>query len=183
MRRVERALRQMQRAAIAKCGYALVLIGCAAGAALAPATHHESPPPAHREWPVEWDGRPLRPLARSEVEARFAAQFPGAIVRMTDGRQQLVLREVDRPTRLLHPAADCFRGLGYRVEPAKLEVDARARRWSCFAATRRGERLRVCERLVDAEGMAFTDVSAWYWSALTGRSQGPWQAVTTARAW
>ena len=49
----------------------------------------------------------------SEVEQRFAARFPGAIARFSDGERVIVLRHVERPTRMLHPAADCFRGLGY----------------------------------------------------------------------
>ena len=44
-----------------------------------------------------------------------------------------------------------------------------------------GQKIRVCERIVDAGGVAFTDTSAWYWAAASGRSSGPWQAVTVAR--
>ncbi|MDH6167100.1 hypothetical protein M2282_002249 [Variovorax boronicumulans] len=134
------------------------------------------------EWPSQWDGVPLRPLALSEVEQRFADRFPGAIGRMTDGTQTLVMREVKQPTRLLHPAADCYRALGYRIEQARLERDAQARLWRCFVAQRHGaQKIRVCERIVDAQGTAFTDTSAWYWSAASGQSTGPWQAVTVAR--
>lgn len=32
----------------------------------------------------------------------------------------------------------------------------------------------------DAQGGGFTDASAWYWAALLGQSQGPWQAITIA---
>lgn len=141
---------------------------------------------AFHEWPSEWDGAPLRPLALSEVEHRFAQQFPGAIARMTDGQQMLVLRQVTAPTRMLHPAVDCYRALGYRIERARLERDAQARLWRCFEAQRgrngtQGQTLRVCERIVGADGSAFTDTSAWYWAAASGRSQGPWEAVTVAR--
>lgn len=137
---------------------------------------------AFHEWPGEWDGAALRPLALSEVEQRFADRFPGAVARMTDGRQTLVLRQVNTPTRMLHPAADCYRALGFRIEQARLERDAQARLWRCFVTERPGaQKLRVCERIVDAEGTAFTDTSAWYWAAASGRSHGPWQAVTLAR--
>jgi hypothetical protein len=133
------------------------------------------------EWPREWEGRALRPLALSPVEARFAARFPGHIARLTDGEQVLVLREVREPTRMLHPAADCYRGLGYRITDARLERDAQAKLWRCFIAEREGHRLRVCERIVDAAGEAFTDTSSWFWAATLGQSTGPWQAITTAR--
>lgn len=132
------------------------------------------------ELPSHWQGRPLRPLALSEVEARFAQRFPGSISRMTDGRQVLVLRGVDQPTRMLHPAADCYQGLGYAITNAQLTRDDGGLLWRCFEATRNGRRLRVCERIAGADGSGFTDASAWYWAALLGQSTGPWQAWTVA---
>ncbi|MEO5672953.1 MAG: hypothetical protein ABIR26_19865 [Ramlibacter sp.] len=132
------------------------------------------------ELPTQWQGQPLRPLALSDVEQRFARQFPGTLARMTDGRQVLVLRAVHRPTRMLHPAADCYRGLGYSIARQQLELDAQRHMWRCFEATRAGQHLRVCERIVDSQGAGFTDASAWYWAAALGHSQGPWQAITVA---
>lgn len=138
-----------------------------------------APAGAHAEWPLEWRGRALQPLAMSAVEQRFAVHFPGRIARfaMADG-SELVLRQVNRPTRMLHPAADCWRGIGWRIEATRLESDAGALLWRCFDAVRDGQRVRVCERIVDAQGQAFTDTSAWFWAASLDRSQGPWQAIT-----
>ena len=160
----------------------LSLVGGFAGAASSAAS---APPPGGRfnEWPAAWDGSPLRPMALTDVEHRFAQQFPGAIARMTDGERMFVLRRVDAPTRMLHPAVDCYRALGYSIAHARLERDAQARIWRCLSVAKRqageqGQTLRVCERIVDADGTAFTDTSAWYWAAAGGRSQGPWQAVT-----
>ena len=136
---------------------------------------------AFTETPQAWEGRALRPLALSAVEQRFASHFPGRITRLTDGEQLLVLRDVSTPTRMLHPAADCYRGLGYRIEQARLERDAEAFLWRCFIAERGGVKTRVCERIVDANGASFTDTSSWYWAAQLGRSSGPWLAITTAR--
>ncbi|KQP12478.1 hypothetical protein [Pseudorhodoferax sp. Leaf267] len=133
------------------------------------------------EWPTQWDGAALRPLALSPVEQRFARQFPGQLARLTDERHVLVMRHVNAPTRMLHPAVDCYRALGYRIDDIRLEDDAQQRRWRCFVATRAGAApLRVCERITDAQGQAFTDTSAWYWAALGDQSTGPWLAVTTA---
>lgn len=172
-------------------GLLVLTLGACALAPLARASHE---PAAERaaaghEWPHTFDGRPLRPLALSAVEQRFAASFPGAIGRFSDGERLLVLRSVERPTRMLHPAADCYRGLGYRIADARLEQDADGRLWRCFAATRAGQgdatRLRVCERIAGADGRAWTDTSAWFWDALLADkgghdgSSGPWQAVTT----
>ncbi len=134
------------------------------------------------ETPQVWQGRTLRPLALSAVEQRFAAHFPGRIARFTDGEQLLVLRDVSAPTRMLHPAADCYRGLGYHIEQTRLERDANALLWRCFVAERGGVRTRVCERIADANGVSFTDTSSWYWAAQLGRSSGPWLAITTARS-
>jgi hypothetical protein len=163
-----------------KLMFAATLAVCA----FANAMHRSAPAQAGQasfELPTEWDGHPLRPLALGAVEQRFASQFPGQIARLTDGEQVLVWREVQRPTRMLHPAADCYRGLGYRIDDAKLERDSQERLWRCFVATQAGQRLRVCERIVDAKGQAFTDASNWFWAAQLGQSTGPWQAVTTAR--
>jgi hypothetical protein len=136
--------------------------------------------PSDIELPAQWQGRPLRPLALSEVEQRFARQFPGTLARMTDGQEVLVLRAVHRPTRMLHPAADCYRALGYSIARQQLQLDDERRMWRCFEAARAGRALRVCERIVDDRGAGFTDASAWYWAALLGQSQGPWQAITVA---
>lgn len=135
------------------------------------------------EWPREFAGRPLQPLALSPVEQRFADRFPGAIGRFTDGERAIVLRHVTAPTRMMHPASDCYRGAGYRIVAQSLEQQAwggETKLQRCFIADKGGRRLRVCERIVDAHGLGFTDTSAWYWAAVTGRSVGPWRAVTVA---
>ncbi|MEJ6023599.1 hypothetical protein [Ramlibacter sp. PS4R-6] len=165
-----------------KCACAAAVPLClaiAAVQALAPARAVARPQPAV-ELPSQWDGRRLRPLVLTEVEQRFARHFPGRIARMTDGENMLVLRTVVQPTRMLHPAADCYRGVGWRIEHVRLQLDDEQLLWRCFDARRGGDGLRVCERIVDARGQAFTDASSWYWAALLGQSQGPWQAVTVA---
>ena len=81
---------------------------------------------------------------------------------------------------MLHPAADCYRAVGFQLAQARLERDLHERLWRCFVAARAGQTLRVCERIVDADGRAFTDTSAWFWAAASGASKGPWRAVTIA---
>ena len=165
-----------------KLAFALLLVVCATVPAWTAPRERSNDSATATEWPRDWDGRTLRPLALSPVEQRFAAHFPGRIARLTDGTQVLVLRDVQAPTRMLHPAADCYRGLGYRIENAQLERDNAARLWRCFVAERDGRRTRVCERIVDAQGQAFTDASSWFWAAQLGQSTGPWQAITLARS-
>jgi hypothetical protein len=170
---------------LVKALFALLLPLCAAwgvAQAMGGAGQSSSTQSRSIEWPSQWDGAPLRPLALSDVEQRFAQNFPGHIGRMTDGHQTLVLRAVHQPTRMLHPATDCYRGLGYSLSQEQLERDAQQRLWRCFTATRSGRSQRVCERIVDAQGQAFTDTSAWYWQAVLGQSSGPWQAITLARS-
>jgi len=128
------------------------------------------------EWPTMFRHQPLTRLALTPLEERFAQRFPGAIARFTDGERVLTLRHVTRPTRQLHPAADRFKALGYEVTQAKPMVDAYEQSWSCFAATRDGRRVRVCERIHDEADGAWTDTSAWFWAAQYGG--GPWWAVT-----
>lgn len=187
----DKTIQSLRRWAQAHWPYALTatLLWCAllplagSGRAAVPAA---AAAPVLPEWPREWRGKALRPLARSAIEARFAERFPGRIARFRVGGdgEELVLREVHRPTRMLHPAADCWRGIGWRVGAPQLVRDDEAAGavhpalWRCFEATHDGQRVRVCERIVDAQGLAFTDTSDWFWAAMLGRSAGPWQAVT-----
>ena len=166
---------------VGKAVWAALLIACALAPFAQPSPIDADVSMQSPEWPTVWEGNALRPLALSAVETRFAARFPGHIARLTDGEQVVVLRQVRQPTRMLHPAADCYRGLGYRIQQAQLERDAQQRLWRCFIAERGGQRQRVCERIVDADGQAFTDASSWFWAAQLGQSSGPWQAITTAK--
>ncbi len=132
-------------------------------------------------WAFErwWRQNPKRltKLPLSAVEQRFARGFPGAIARFTDGKTVWVVRHLNETTRMLHPAADCFRGLGYTVAPPKVVERADNSRWRCFLAER-GQPLQVCERIFDAENRQWTDVSAWYWENLLHSGEQAWWAVT-----
>jgi hypothetical protein len=131
-------------------------------------------------WPTELAGKPLRLLPLGPLEQRFAEDFPGRIGRFTDGEREIVIRWVSQETRKLHPASDCFRGSGYSIKPQPLAIDNDGAHWGTFIATRGSEQLTVRERIYDDAGNQWTDVSAWYWAATTGKSQGPWWALTSA---
>lgn len=131
-------------------------------------------------WPGEFQGQPLQALPLTALEQRFAERFPGRIARFNDGSREILLRWVAEPTRKLHPAKDCFRGSGYRIETLPIRVDAQGQRWSRFHATRGPENLLVEERIWDAGNGQWTDVSAWYWAAFWQKSAGPWWAATVA---
>ena len=131
-------------------------------------------------WATSFEHRPLTPLALSEREERFGADFPGRLARFTDGEREIVARWVTTATRKLHPAADCYRATGYDVRPLPLHVDADGERWASFSAARGDERLIVRERIYDEAGASWTDASSWYWAATGGSTRAPWWAITVA---
>jgi hypothetical protein len=166
---------------------ALYVVACVAAALvpLVPAAEGSRAGSPFAGWPAGFEGRALRELPLSEREARFAADFPGRIGRFTDGSREVVIRWVEEPTRKLHPAADCFEGVGYDVRPLPARVDADGAVWGRFEAARGAERVVVRERIFEASGRAgagSSDVSQWYWTAVLGRTSGPWWAVTVASA-
>jgi len=131
-------------------------------------------------WPTEFERKTLTPLPLTDVERRFASEFPGRIGRFTDGNREIIIRWVTEATRKLHPSSDCFQGLGYNVKPLAAHRDANGSLWSSFAATKGNNRLRVYERINNDSGETWTDASAWYWSALRHEDSGPWWAFTVA---
>ncbi|HJP94286.1 MAG TPA: hypothetical protein VJ875_20165 [Pyrinomonadaceae bacterium] len=130
-------------------------------------------------WPNEFEGRSLTPLPLTQLEQRFGSDFPGKIGRFTDGKREIIIRWITQATRKLHPASDCFQGIGYSVKPLALHRDDNGSLWSSFAATKGNDRLRVYEQIHSDSGETWTDASAWYWSALNDGS-GSWWAITIA---
>jgi hypothetical protein len=159
---------------------ALLFLLCALAALvpLRPAAPHARSADAFPGWamaplPAASTNIPLGPR-----EARFAEDFPGRIGAFSDGTRTMVARWVYTPTRKLHPAADCLRALGYEIRPAPIFAAADGSHWAASNAHRGADRLCVRERIVDATGHEWTDVSAWFWAATLGHSAGPWWAIT-----
>lgn len=159
------------------------IIVCAVAAALPFATarseYSSTTVGAFPGWPAQFEGKTLTQLPLTELEQRFASGFPGKIARFTDGKREIVVRWVTEATRKLHPASDCFQGLGYTVKPLAMHRDDNGSLWSSFAARKGNDRLRVYERIHRESGESWTDVSAWYWSAFRDGS-GSWWALTVA---
>ena len=130
-------------------------------------------------WPTKFEGKTLTPLALNEIEQSFASDFPGRIARFTDGDREIIIRWVTESTRMLHPSSDCFQGLGYTVKPLAAHRDEKGVLWARFSATKGDNRLVVYERIYDDTGEMWTDVSAWYWSAMN-HDYGSWWAITIA---
>jgi len=119
----------------------------------------------------------LYKLPSSDLEQRFSANFPGQIARFTDSESVWVIRHTIKPTRMLHSALDCYRGLGYKVTNPRVLEDANHQHWRCFHASK-GQSLQVCERIFDNQGKQWTDVSAWYWESLIKHENKEWWAIT-----
>lgn len=130
-------------------------------------------------FPAQFEGKALRQLTLTEREEFFLADFPGKVGRFTDGRREIIIRWVTQATRKLHPAEDCFKGIGYETKPLPLEIGADGKHQACFSAVKNEDSLRVCERIFDENGDSWTDASSWYWSAMQ-KSNGEWWAITVA---
>ena len=160
-------------------GLFVFLLACAV-AAVAPLwrSRTDAVEPGFPGWPTLAGGHRLVEQPLTLRDRAFAADFPGRIASFRAGSTSVLLRWTTRPTRLLHPAADCLRGAGYEVDPGPVLMDAEQLVWGTATARFGDVRLRVRERIVDARGRAFTDASSWYWAALLGQSEGPWWAWT-----
>ncbi len=138
------------------------------------------PPHTFQLWPTEFEGLPLTRLPMTAKERGFSKGFPGKIARFTDGSREIIIRYIEKPSRKVHPSADCFRGSGYKVKPQPISRDQNSHLWGCVLAERNGISYQVCERIYDQTGNSWYDVSSWFWSALLESRQGPWWAVTVA---
>lgn len=131
-------------------------------------------------FPPQFEGKTLIQLDLTEREQFFLNDFPGEIRRFTDGSRELIIRYVTNATRKLHSASDCYSAIGFAIKPLPLKIDESGQKWACFTANKDVEKLNVCERIYTQNGESWTDVSSWYWSAIsTGNEQGYW-AITVA---
>ena len=135
-------------------------------------------------WPAELESHDLTEQPLTEREQQFTRDFPGKIARFTtDDSREVIFRWITQGTRALHPASDCFRGLGYSIRPLPLTVDAAGNRWGTFEAQRDNESLLVRERIYSVGGAeSWAYVSSWYWQTTFGKAAGTngWMAVTIA---
>jgi hypothetical protein len=137
--------------------------------------------PAH-EMLTQFEGQALRPVAQEPLDARFAKGSNAHLQRYASEDSQLLVRTVHTVSRSLHPAADCYRGMGYSLSEIQLHK-REGLVWRCFIASKGERKERVCERIESlADASSYTDTSAWFWAAALGRSQGPWRALTLRQA-
>ena len=165
---------------LASLCFALLCAGAALAPQLGQATMSASAAEDFPGWPARFENRTLFELPLSPLEEQFQKNFPGRVGRFSDGEREIIFRWVSSASRKLHPAGDCFKANGYRLTPQPVK-QVGSERWSGFLAERGATRYLVHERIVDKNGMQWTDVSAWYGSVQLGRSSGPWWAVTVAQ--
>jgi exosortase/archaeosortase family protein len=121
----------------------------------------------------------LTKIDPTEQEQNFSQHFPGSIAVYQSAGLHLIVRDVSRATRQLHPSADCLRAAGYSIGTAKDFIDANGGHWWHYRIQKEGQRFDVHERIVSSRDQSsWTDVSAWYWSALRHPLNGPWRAET-----
>jgi hypothetical protein len=154
-------------------------------AALAPLLHwgNDGPTAAGRDfpgWPTRYEGHALTQLPLTQREVAFVRDFPGRVGRFSDGRREIIIRWVGAPTRLLHSAADCFRGAGYSIAPMPVRRDAAGAAMGCFRASHQADRMMVCEVINNERGQSWPDVSAWYWNAIFASGPAPWWSFVVA---
>ncbi len=118
------------------------------------------------------------PLTFDAASGRFVKSFPGTIELFGQDGRRLLARTIRRATRRYHLSADCYRALGYEIEPLPLLREPDGTLWGRVLAFRGQERIELRERVVSQDGQAWTDPSSWFWSAMLGRSQGPWVAYS-----
>jgi exosortase/archaeosortase family protein len=146
-------------------------------------------------WPTAWEEKTLIPAPPNEATELFRARFPGEFreflaVDASDIDEGLypetarvVLRFVRSATRQLHPAEDCFRGAGYKINPLPLRLDENNRRWSGFIGEKSGYRVVVRQCVISApygdltsaetESLSWPDVSSWYWDVARPGAKNP----------
>lgn len=132
-------------------------------------------------WPGMFEGMPLEEIETRRQDEIFARDFPGELQAFRNGDRIVLMRWVKSVTRQLHSSADCYRGLGYEIDWLPRTTDEFGKSWSTYTATKGGEKLRIRERIFDEKGNSWTDVSAWYWAAMAGRSLPPYWTTTVIR--
>jgi len=126
---------------------------------------------------TSFQGVPVTRLELNEAEQTFYRDFPGTIAVYEAGGDKLIVRQVNRATRKLHPASHCLRAEGFEIaEETVVDEDAR---WLSYTISRNGEMFYVKEHITcPASGRTWPEISAWFWHAFFHPSGGPWEAVT-----
>lgn len=153
-------------------------------------------------WPAVLGERAIEYQVPSPELARY---FESSPVQMREGKVvgshlRVLVRQVNRATRDLHPSEHCYRALGFQCAALPAERDAQGHLWSRFSAVHPDGRsyvVKQCFFSVDANAVrtssrleewtlgrpSWPDSSSWYWAAARpGADVGHTLAVTIAEA-
>ncbi len=126
-----------------------------------------------------YQGSPLTRIPLSFLEENFYQNFPGSIAIYESAEFKLIVRQVNRATRKLHPASHCLRAEGFRIGEKKVTNDKNGGNWLIYSIARDSEQFQVRERIAcPSSEEAWAEITAWYWHAFFNPSTGPWEAVT-----
>ena len=177
--RLSHAKRQ-QAADTHRPGAVLILITAAPLVLLASLFSGEitAQPPNNPPVLTSYQGTPVTRIALSPTEKNFYGNFPGSIAVYGAADFKLIVRQVNRATRKLHPASHCMRAEGFRIGEKRV-VEENRKRWLSYSVTRGGDTFFVKENITcTANGQNWAEISAWYWHAFFKPGDGPWEAVT-----
>ncbi|MCH6259149.1 exosortase/archaeosortase family protein [Puniceicoccaceae bacterium K14] len=121
------------------------------------------------------------PVELTPLEEQFARKFPGKLASFRNENEGIVVRRIDRATRMLHSAKDCYRAMGFSIKALPIVKMNDGTFWGRARAAGDDDSVEIRERIVSSDGMSWTDTSSWYWSAILGQSQGPWYSVTIVK--
>ena len=129
-------------------------------------------------FPDSINGDVLIEVSMPQRHQKFLKNFPGELKIFKSANKLYIVKRIEKPTRKVHPAADCFRGSGYSIDWQPIVVDKEGSRWSHFIANKGDERVSVKEHILDNNKNLWTDPSSWYWSAVLGETKPPWWGIT-----
>lgn len=128
---------------------------------------------------THYQGTPLTRIPLSASEKKFYRNFPGSIAVYETAELKLIVRQVNRATRKLHPASHCLRAEGFRIGEKTVRPDENGKRWLSYTINRNSETFLVKERITSSTtNQVWQEISAWYWYALFHPGEGSWEAVT-----
>ena len=128
---------------------------------------------------TSYQGIPVTRVALNKAEETFYRDFPGTIAVYQTGQHKLIVRQINRATRKLHPASHCLRAEGFGTGSETVVKDEDGVAWLSYSITRHGEIFHVKEHITcPTSGRSWPEISAWFWHAFLNPSDGPWEAVT-----
>ena len=128
---------------------------------------------------THYQGRAVEEIPLSPREESFARNLPGTLKTYRVGQDTLIIRQLTRASRMLHPSYHCLRAEGFKITNSIIVRDLQGRASLQYEARLNDEHFLVTEHIRDLSNThQWTEVSAWFWHALFHPNSGPWEAET-----